>query len=136
MSPEEKARFIGSAAFLKRRSPGLRSWQRGNLLRMLGWYWADGRVGTVRHAGRVVAVATARSLRDAAEAADPWAHHEDGRILWVEDIASTHPDGIRALLHLVVQRFGPRETLAGRVFNRAGDLRMIPWNNVERWFLN
>lgn len=135
MTPEEKKRFIAAAAFLKRHSPGLRAWPRCNLLRMLGWYWVDGRVGAVRAGGRVVAVATARCLTDVAQAADPWAHAEKGSILWVEDIASRHPDGIRALLTLVVQRFGPRETLAGRVFNRAGELRMLPWKNVERWFL-
>lgn len=131
MSQDDK-RLISLAAFFKRHSPGLRHWPRQALLAMLTWYWRDGRVGIVQEKGRIVAAATARCVNDLGEARDFWHHNEQGQIVWIQDIASKHPNGIAALLGIAMHRFGPRQAFSGHVFKRNGELRLLPWNTVHR----
>jgi hypothetical protein len=106
------------------------------LLEWLAWHWRNGGVGIVLEAGEIRAVGVARCVRSIEEArAEPYAHHEDpdtGRILWVEQLASRHPLGLPILLAQARSRFGPRPTVSGDVFKRPGELRMLPWNRVER----
>jgi hypothetical protein len=66
--------------------------------------------------------------------ADPWSNDDSGQIIWVQHIVSKHPNGIGVLLAQALQRFGRREAFAGRVFLRNGELRMLPWDVVERLF--
>jgi len=132
MKPPTDKRLIALAAFFKRHSPGLRHWPREALLTMLAWYWQDGRVGIVQCQGKIVAAATARCVNTLADARDFWSHDEKGQIVWIQDIASTHPKGIAALLGIAAERFGPRVAFSGHVFKRNGELRMLPWNSVLR----
>ena len=125
--------IISIAAFLKRREPWLRHATREHLLGFVTWYWRDARVGVVREAGRIVAVALARATSDLARTkADPWYHDEAGRIVWLDHIASRHPSGIAHLRAQARRRFGEREAYAGEVFKRDGELRMLPQKLVER----
>lgn len=124
--------IISVAAFLKRHLPGLRPWPRETLLPYVEWYWRDARVGVVRDGPRILAVALARCIDDPAQAKQTYHHDEHGRLVWVEHIASTHPQGVALLLQIAMQRFGPREAFAGDVFKREGELRMLPWRTVER----
>jgi hypothetical protein len=126
--------MITLAAFLKRHLPGARRTSRVDLLKWLAWYWSDARVGIVRENGRIVAVALARCLAEPEQAADPYFHDEHGRIVWVQDIVSLHPQGVASLIQTLVRRFGKREALAGQVLNRDGELRKLPWNHVLRFF--
>lgn len=122
------------AAFLKRRVGIFRWVKRAPLLGMVIWYRKVAGLGIMRVDGKIVAVAQARCVRSIEQAmADQWAHDEEtGRIIWVENIASLHPDGIRVLLAQAGRRFGQREAFAGQVFSRSGELRMLPWNVVAR----
>jgi hypothetical protein len=124
--------ILSVCAFLKRRAPGYRHAKRGPLLEFVGWYWRDARIGIVREHGRIVAVALARCVHDVKEGDDPFRHDEAAPIVWVDDIVSRHPQGIGLLLQQVRQRFGPREAFAGRVFNRDGELRMLPFRIVDK----
>lgn len=125
--------IISIAAFLKRREPWLRHAPREHLLSFIEWYWRDARVGVVREAGRIVAVALARATSDLARTkAEPYYHDEAGRIVWLDHIASRHPQGIPHLLAQARQRFGEREAYAGDVFKREGELRMLPQRLIER----
>ncbi len=128
-----KPTLIGLAAFVKRRVPAMRNCPRDLLLKVLQWYWNDGRVGILQVDGRIVAAALVRAVDTTDEAeADRYFHKEEGRLIWVDDIASTHPLGIPELLKMAMRRFGPRDAFAGHVLNRAGELRMLPWKTVER----
>jgi len=123
------------ADFLSEHLPAARRSAPGQLLPWLRWYWHDGRVGIVRAENKIVAVGLARCVNDPVEADKPYFHDENGRILWVQDVISQHPAGLVKLLGIVVQRFGPREAIAGTVLSRDGELRKLPWNQVVR-FLN
>ena len=125
--------LIRTAAFLKRWAPGLRHWKRAALLNFVGWYWTDARAGIVHDHGRIVAVALARCVSHLEQADAPYYHDETAPIVWVDDIVSRHPLGITLLLGQVRQRFGTREAFAGRVFNRDGELRMLPFRVLERF---
>jgi hypothetical protein len=125
------------AAFLKRHLPVLRKTPRAVLLSVVGWYQNVGVVGVVREKGRIRAVALARCVRTMEEgAAERWSHEEgaEGKIIWVQHIVSLHPAGIGLLLAQAAQRFGRRDAFAGHVYSRDGQLRMLPWNVVERLF--
>jgi len=130
--PLEAPSIISICAFLKRRAPGFRTAQRAALVAFVLWYWRDGRVGVIREHGRIVAIALARCVHDVKQAAEPYYHDEKAPIVWVDDIVSRHPQGITLLLKHALQRFGPREAFAGHVFDRAGELRMLPIRVVER----
>lgn len=129
-------RLLEAAAFLKHHDPAVREWPRLRLLQWLAHFWAHGQAGVVRNAGRICAVGVARCVRDQAEAeACAYAHHENpdtGRILWVDQLASVHPLGLPLLLAQARSRFGPRTIVSGHVFKRPGELRMLPWNRVEK----
>lgn len=127
--------FLSVCRFLRGHAPGLRTWATKGFARWVRWYWCDARVGVVTAHGQVVAVALARCLKDAAEGAQPCVHHEDGSLVWIDDIASTHAEGVAVLLSHADQRFGPRQAYCGRVFSRSGELRMIPMTTVERLIL-
>lgn len=118
--------------FLRGNSPGLRAVPVKGFGRWVNWYLADARVGIIREAGKIVAAAIGRCLDDPAQAADGYFHNESGRIVWIQDIVSLHPQGLPILIQHAVRRFGPREAFAGSVFFRAGELRMLPWTTVER----
>lgn len=125
--------IISAAAFLKRREPWLRHATRARLLDFIGWYWRDARVGIVCDGAKILAIALARCVDDVAEARrDPFLHRPEGRLVWVEHIASVHPLGIPLLLKQALDRFGPREAFSGEVFKRDGELRMLPLRYVER----
>jgi hypothetical protein len=124
--------LIQTAAFLKRHGAHPRKWPRRTLLLWLEWHWKNGGVAIVHEQGRIFAVAVGRCLRAFAEADEPYVHHEDGAILWVDELASRRPDGLCLLLNLARARFGPRLAVTGHVFNRPGKLRMLPWKTVER----
>lgn len=126
--------LVSVAAFLKRHEPWLRHTPRTNLLNFIEWYWRDGRVGIVRENGRIVAVALARATSDPEQTRMcSYYHDEQGKIVWIDHIASRHPAGIAILLRHAIQRFGPREAFAGEVFKREGQLRMLPFRIVERF---
>lgn len=129
--PETTSPMEEAAAFLLEREPWLRE-AHGNLLGYLGWYWRDGRVGIVRDGPRILALALGRCLDEPQQARQDYFHREDGRLVWLDHIANTHPLGIPLLLQQAMQRFGPREAFAGNVFKRDGELRMLPWKLVER----
>lgn len=127
------AAVVSAAAFLKRREPWLRREPRDRLLPYIAAFWYDGRIGIVRSGGRIVAVALARATNDLARTqAEPYYHDEAGRIVWLDHIASAHPQGIAVLLGQALMRFGRRDWYAGNVFKRAGELRMLPHELVER----
>jgi len=123
---------IQIAAFLKRYSPHWRNTPRERLVPVVEWYHRDARVGVLRSGGNIVAVALARAMHSTDEADTPYHHDESGKIVWIDNIVSRHPEGISQLLSMAMRRFGPREAFAGHVFNRAGQLRMLPWKTVER----
>jgi hypothetical protein len=124
--------IVRVAAFLKRHLPAMRGVERGRLVAFVAWYWHDGRAGVVTDGARIVAVGLGRALPDTGAAAEPFRHEESGRIVWLDHIVSRHPLGLATLLQQAVRRFGPREAFAGTVFARSGDLRMIPFRQVER----
>lgn len=125
--------LISCAAYLKRHRPETyRHAPREILLGHLLWYWTAGRLGVVLDNGRVVALALARCIEKIDQGKDPYAHAEQGPIVWVEEIVSTHPRGVALLFQQLKQRFGIRHTLAGQVFNRAGELRKLPYELVDR----
>lgn len=124
--------IVRVAAFLKRHLPALRTCERERLLAFVSWYWHDGRAGVVTDGPRIVAVALARALDETGDAAEPWRHTEGGRIVWLDHLVNRHPLGIGILLQQAIGRFGPREAFAGSVFNRSGELRMLPFSQVER----
>ncbi len=102
----------------------------------LAWHWRQGGVGLVSQGSLLQAVGVARCVRSVAEArADAYAHHEDpdtGVILWVDQLASLHRLGLPLLLAQARDRFGPRPTICGDVFQRPGQLRLIKWQRVEK----
>lgn len=118
--------------FLRRHGPGFKHCSTKNLAHFVAWYWRDARVGVVHSSGTILAVGLARFLHNPAEAAEPYAHHEHGPLVWVQDIVSQHPLGIPLLLRQTLQRAGPREAFAGHVFSRSGELRMLPFRTVQR----
>lgn len=130
------ASLLEAAAFLKMHDPAVAEWPLPRLLEWFAHFWRNGQVGVVLEHGHVRAVGVARCVRSVEEAqADPYAHHESpdiGAILWVDQLASRHPLGLPILLAHARARFGPRTTVHGDVFKRPGDLRMVPWNRVER----
>jgi hypothetical protein len=125
-------RIISIAAFVKRRLPKFRHVQREALLAWVNWYWAHGYVGIVRHHGRIVSVGFCRPLVNVEDAEERWSHAEDGKIIWIDDVASRHPDGLLHLFRHTIQRFGPREAFAGWCLSRDGELRMLPWAAVNK----
>lgn len=127
--------FLATCRFLRHHAPGLRTWAVKGFARWVRWYWTDARIGIVTAHGAIVAVALARCVRHPADAMQPYAHTETGRIVWVDDIVSTHPEGVAVLLSHADQRFGQRQAYAGNVFSRNGELRMLPMNLVERLIL-
>lgn len=118
--------------FLRRHGPGFKNAGTKNLAHFVAWYWRDARVGVIHDAGRIVAVALARCIKETTEAAEPYRHTETAPIVWVDDIVSTHPAGVQLLLAHALQRFGPRHAFAGHVFHRSGELRMLPFRTVQR----
>lgn len=106
------------------------------LERWLWHWWCHAQVGVAGEGGIIRAVGVARCVRTTHEAAaEAYAHHEDateGSVLWVDQLASTHPLGVPILLAQARTRFGPRNWVSGQVFKRPGELRMLPWNRVER----
>jgi hypothetical protein len=124
--------LISIAAFVKRHAPTKRTAPRERLLPWINWYWRSGLCGVLREHGKIVAVALVRCVESIEQARMPYAHDERGRIVWVDDIVSRHPQGIAFLLDMCRERFGPREAFAGEVFVRDGELRMLPWKIVER----
>lgn len=124
--------FEAAATFLQARTPGIREWPRGRFLLWFDWYWRDGRAAVIYDRGAIVAVAVARAMHRPEDAADPYFHDEGAPLIWVDDIASDHPQGISALLQLAAQRFGERTAFAGHVFRHDGRLRFIPWRTVAR----
>lgn len=133
MTPEETQRALVSiAAFLKRYAASYRRTGRTRMLEVLRWYWCHGLVGVIREGGKIVAVCTARCVRNAEEGGTPYVHDEAAPIVWVDEIVSRHPHGVALLLRQAQERFGPREAFAGTVFNRDGELRMLPMKTVER----
>lgn len=128
-----KPTMIQIAAFLKRYCPGLRSVPRTGLLWKIEWYFRDGRTATITENGRIVAVCLARCVESVDRArAEIYYHDEQAPLVWIEHIVSRHPRGIELLMANARERFGQREALAGDVFLRDGELRMLPWNLVER----
>lgn len=127
--------FLAVCRFLRRHAPGLRAAPLKGLARWVHWFWRDARVGSVSAGGQIVAVGMGRCVDDPAEAAAPYAHRENGRYVWLDDLVSTHPQGLAVLFAQVDQRFGPREAYCGRVFSRNGEPRMIPLSLVERFIL-
>lgn len=123
---------IAIAAFIKRHSPEWRAEPRARLLAAVAWYNRDGRCGVLRDGGRIVAVALVRALDRIEQHAEPWAHHENGPVVWIDNIISRTPCGIGFLVMLAARRFGVRESFAGHVFNRGGDLRLINWRALAR----
>ena len=130
------ARLLEAAAFLQSHDPAVRDWPTLRLLQWLAHFWAHGQVGIVTTGSRIRAIGVARCVQSIAEAqAHAYAHHENpdiGRILWVDQLASDHPLGLPLLLAQARSRFGPRSTVSGEVFKRPGELRMLPWNRVEK----
>ncbi len=127
------APFYRTALFLLRHAAGPRNWPPLLLLSWLRWHWARGHVGIIRNGSTILAVGVARCVNSVAEAqADPYACDEEGAILWVDELATHHPDGLSLLLTQAQQRFGTRTKLCGRVSKRPGELRMLPWSTVVK----
>lgn len=125
---------ISIAAFLKRFSrENYRDMPRERILRIVAWYWRDGRCGVTRAAGKIVAIALVRCINTVEEAEKPYFHDEKAPIVWVDDIISRHPQGMGELYRLAERRFGRRESFAGTVFQRDGELRMLPWKVIQRF---
>lgn len=125
------------AAFLRRHLPALDHWPVETLVEWLRWHWSNGGVGVVRDHGRIVAVGVARCVHSVEQAErETYAHDENGPLLWVDQLASTHRLGLPILLAQARLRFGPRKTVSGQVFKRPGELRMLPWKRVERILLH
>jgi hypothetical protein len=121
------------AAFLRRHLPAVDHWAPEVLLVWLEWHWRNGGVGVIRERGRIVAVGVARCVHFRKQAeTSPYYHAEDGPLLWVDQLASTHRLGLPLLLAQARLRFGPRKTVSGHVFKRPGELRMLPWKRVEK----
>lgn len=120
------------AAFLREHGAGPKVWPEAAVMPWLQWHWKNGGVGVVHAAGEIRAVAVARCIERLGQAEEPYAHEETSPILWCDEIASVHPDGIIHLMNLARQRFGPRIALVGRVFGRTGKHRLIPWKTVEK----
>lgn len=133
MNAPRKPTLLDVCRFLRRHAPGLVGGRLKGLAHWIGWYWCDARIGIVRSGESIVAVALARCLDRPEQAEEPYFHNEAGQIVWVQDVVSCHPEGLSILLLHAIQRFGPREAFAGRVFHRAGELRMIPWKTVQRF---
>jgi hypothetical protein len=114
----------------------MRTTPRAVLLSIVEWHCRVAACAVMRAGGRIVAVALGRCVRSVEQAeADRWANDEaEGRIIWVQHIVSLHPDGIGVLLMQAARRFGRRDAFAGHVYLRDGQLRMLPWNVVERLF--
>ena len=126
--------LLAVCRFLRRHAPGIaRAPGVKHLAHFVAWYWRDARVGIVHDAGRILAVALARAIDDPAQGAQPFAHTETGRYVWVQDIVSTDPRGVPLLLRHAIARFGPREAFIGTVFHRSGQLRMLPFALVQRF---
>lgn len=121
-----------AAAFLRQHGAHPKNWSEEVIMPWLEWHWKNGGVAIVHDKGEIFAVAVGRCIRAFAEADDPYMHHEDGAILWVDELASLRPEGLPLLLNLARDRFGPRLAVTGHVFNRPGKLRMLPWKTVER----
>lgn len=125
-------RIIQLAAFVKRYMPRFRTVNRETLIAWVTWYWAHGYVGIVRERGKIVGVGFCRPIRSVEHAQDRWHRDENGKVIWVDDIVSRHPDGIVHLFRHTIQRFGPRDAFAGWCLSRDGELRMLPWAAVQR----
>ena len=134
--PAHSSRLIEAATFLKMHDPAVAKWPPEAFLPWFVWHWHNGGVGVIGEGPHIRAVGVARCVKSVKEAEDhPYAHHEEhdtGRILWVDQLASTHRLGLPLLLAQAKQRFGPRTTVQGHVFKRPGELRMLPWNRVEQ----
>lgn len=57
-----------------------------------------------------------------------------GRVLWVDAIATTQAAAMPQMLAIMAKKYGPRETVAGECFSRAGELRMFPMKTLTRFF--
>lgn len=125
-------RIISLAAFAKRHIAGARKMSRDALIAWVTWYWRHGYLGVVRAKGRIVGAAFVRPIETIDEAHTAYKFSETGQIIWVDEIASCHPQGIQYLFGHAIQRFGPRETFAGWCLSRCGELRMLPWIAVQR----
>ena len=132
MSKSTTPTLIQTAAFLKRHGAHPKKWPRSVLLPWLEWHWKNGGVGIVHDQGKIIAVAVARCIQTLSEAEQPYAHEDTSPLLWCDELASIRPDGLPLLLNLARHRFGPRLAMLGHVFNRPGQLRMLPWKTVER----
>jgi hypothetical protein len=124
--------FMTVCRYLRRHAPGLRSGSTKGLAHCVAWYWRDARLGIVHAAGNIVAVALARCIDQIGQEKEPYFHNEAGRIVWVQDICSEHPLGITCLLQHAIARFGQRDTFAGHIFSRNGELRVLPFSTVQR----
>ena len=127
--------YADEIALLQRHLPLWKDFPPEKLERYMGWYANVGCLGVFRLDGEVQAVGLARCVTSVEEAqANHWAHHEgeEGRIIWVENIAGEHPAALAILLEIVARRFGRREMFCGDSFTRAGDLRMISWAAAQR----
>lgn len=134
--PAYSSRLLDAAAFLKAHDPAVAEWPPERFLPWFDLMWRKGLVGVVGEAGTIRAVGVARCVGDVEDAlTDNYLHREDpvaGPLLWVDQLASTHPLGLLLLLAQARSRFGPRTTVSGLVFHRPGKLRMLPWKRVEQ----
>ncbi len=88
--------MIKIAAFLKKHR--VRSWSRKALLDWLRWHINRGHVCCIEENGKIVAVGVARQIKSPNECGIHYANHEEGKILFVEQVAVKCSSGLRDLL--------------------------------------
>lgn len=116
-------------AFLRKHSPFTRPWSIRALADWFFFHWHNGSILCVRDGSRIVAAAVARQVdfpREALE--DDYLNLENGRIVWIDMIASVRPRGLRLLALLLVQNVrGTPLAVCGRVVAHNFRPRVIPW---------
>jgi hypothetical protein len=124
------------AAFLKRHLRNVRAWPREKIVPWVTWFFRVDRVLVITdEQDRIRGVALGRFV-DAVEDVHGRGLFDvpAGRVLWVDAIATSHEAAMRQLVALLPMKYGHRETVAGEVFSRAGELRMFPMKTLNRFF--
>jgi hypothetical protein len=125
--------LLTTTAFVLRYYPPARGWGGRAVLPWLRWFADDRRAAHVTDSqGRLVAFGVARCLDNEADAADPYAHSEAGRIVFVDLAVARSRHALRALWSALRARFGPRARVAWQRVRLGEALRGYNFNQTER----
>jgi len=109
-----------------------RNWKREDLESWIDWAIMHGHCGIAMHKGKLQGVGIGRPIGRIEDGGRYYAVDYQGPILWIDLVASVHPQGMKTVWQMALDRFGQRESVAfARFKDNVPKVHVYAWEKLK-----